>query len=126
MIPDIIINLIQWLATIVGIIGVTVITIGAFTAIIRYFVGIFSKHISGEKIARRHIDPIRVEFGRYITFGLEFLIARDLLDTIFTSGWSRLGELLLLVIIRTIISYFLLYEIQKLEEQGVSLKNHKA
>lgn len=101
---------------IAGVLGLFVITVGLTIAIVRFVVGLFfEQHTAGENIPKRHVDPIRVGLGRFINLGLEFLIAKDALETIFTRSWDDLTQLLLLVIIRTIVTFFLMYEIESIE-----------
>lgn len=102
-------------AFVAGLIGAGVIISGTVIAIIRFMLGLLEKHTRNENIPRRHIDPVRVDFSRYINFGLEFLIAKDILETIFLHSWEQVTQLLILVIIRTIVSFFLMYEVQRIE-----------
>ncbi len=103
------------IALFLGIIGAMIILIGSFIAVFDYMRSLFHHHTEYENTVRMHIDPIRVEFGRYINFGLEFFIAKDLLETIFTTTWTQIGQLFAVVAIRTIISYFIIYEVDKIE-----------
>ncbi|WOF16753.1 DUF1622 domain-containing protein [Methanoplanus sp. FWC-SCC4] len=52
-------------------------------------------------------NQIRIEFTGKIVFGLEFLIAADLLATLMTPTLEELGILASVVVIRTILGYFL-------------------
>ncbi len=110
------------LAIIIGSVGGIIITIGSLTAVFGYTRGFFEKHDNGENIAKKHIDPIRVEFGRYINFGLEFFIAKDVLETMFSTTWTEIGQLFVIVLIRTVVSYFLIYEINEIEARGKGRK----
>jgi len=60
--------------------------------------------------SEKRLIAIRLEFGRYILLGLEFFIAADVIQTIFLPTWSELGMLAAIVLIRTILSYFLTHE----------------
>jgi uncharacterized membrane protein len=64
------------------------------------------------------IDRARVELGRYILAGLELLIVSDLIDTALSLLLSDLVFLGLLVVIRSVISYFLDREINGLQREG--------
>jgi len=104
--------------TVGNVIGALIIVLGSILAVIRFIRGLFEKHTKNEVIAKRHIDPVRVELGRYINFGLEFIVAADILTTMFAPTWSEIGQLLVLVLIRTLISFFLIFEIRKVEERS--------
>jgi uncharacterized membrane protein len=53
------------------------------------------------------VDEIRYDVGRYLLLGLEFLIAADIVHTVIQPGLEEVAVLAAIVIIRTIISYFL-------------------
>ncbi len=99
-----------------GVVGGLIISAGAVLALFRFLVGAIStNHKKSDPFAKKSLDPIRVEFGRYINLGLEFFIAKDVLETMFLPTWTDIGQLFALVIIRTMISYFLMHEIEKIE-----------
>ncbi|MCM8761629.1 MAG: DUF1622 domain-containing protein, partial [Candidatus Omnitrophica bacterium] len=52
-------------------------------------------------------EVVRVKLGSYLVLGLEFFIAGDIVKTIITPTWESLGMLGAIVVIRTILSYFL-------------------
>ncbi|MFH1426816.1 MAG: DUF1622 domain-containing protein [Candidatus Kerfeldbacteria bacterium] len=98
-----------------GVLGAIMIILGTLIATGRFVQGLFQKHHPDVNIAKARLDPIRFEFGQYINFGLEFFIAKDVLETMFLPSWTEIGQLFALVVIRTVISYFLIYEIHKIE-----------
>ena len=59
-------------------------------------------------------EKIRIRLGSYLVLGLEFFIAGDIVKTIITPTWDSLGMLGAIVIIRTILSYFLTKDIKKI------------
>lgn len=52
-------------------------------------------------------ETIRINLGSYLVLGLELFIAGDIVKTIITPTWQSLGMLGAIVVIRTILSYFL-------------------
>jgi uncharacterized membrane protein len=52
-------------------------------------------------------EAIRIRLGSYLVLGLELFIAGDIVKTIITPTWESLGMLGAIVVIRTILSYFL-------------------
>ncbi|MFC1598355.1 DUF1622 domain-containing protein [Patescibacteria group bacterium] len=125
MITELIQQVAELLATTTGIIGIVIIVIGVLVAAVEYSRSIFKNHPPGEDIAKSHIDPVRVELGRYINFGLEFMIAKDVIETIFAPSWTEIGQFAALVAIRTVISFFLIYEIDKIESRKKGVKRTK-
>lgn len=108
----------EFIALVFAIIGAVIISFGSIVALIHFLKGFFEKHQPSDKFAEVHIDTVRVEYGRYINLGLEFFIAKDVLETIFVPTWTQIGQLFALVVIRTIISYFLMHEIEKIEDNN--------
>ena len=52
-------------------------------------------------------DTVRVRFGSYLLLGLEFLIAADIMQTVVKPTLTDVAILGGIVVIRTVISYFL-------------------
>ena len=59
-------------------------------------------------------EAIRIKLGSYLVLALEFFIAGDIIKTIIIPTWQGLGILGAIVIIRTILSYFLTKDINKI------------
>jgi len=58
-------------------------------------------------------ESVRIKLGSYLVLGLEFFIAGDVIKTIIIPTWESLGMLGAIVIIRTILSYFLTKDLKK-------------
>lgn len=65
-----------------------------------------------------HLNHIRLELGKSMLLGLDFFVCGDLIRTIGMQDYYSLGLLFVLVIIRTILSYFLSQEIEQLSRSG--------
>jgi uncharacterized membrane protein len=59
-------------------------------------------------------ETIRIRLGSYLVLALEFFIAGDIVKTIITPTWQSLGILGAIVVIRTILSYFLTKDLKKI------------
>jgi uncharacterized membrane protein len=59
-------------------------------------------------------ETIRIRLGSYLVLALEFFIAGDIVKTIITPSWESLGILGAIVVIRTILSYFLTKDLKKI------------
>lgn len=59
-------------------------------------------------------EAIRLKLGSYLVLALEFFIAGDIVKTIITPTWETLGILGAIVVIRTILSYFLTKDLKKI------------
>ena len=87
-------------AEILGIAGAVLIIYGGLRAVIRVILLEFSKTSFTYNQTRR-------EFTDKIVFGLEFLIAADILATLLSPTQQDLINLAVVVVIRTILGYFL-------------------
>lgn len=86
--------------------GVAIITLGGIQAAI-YFIREEKKKANLDKI-----EKARYILGNKLIVGLEFLLAGDLLTTVGSPSWDTLGKLAVLVVIRTVLSYFLEWEMR--------------
>jgi len=59
-------------------------------------------------------ETIRLKLGSYLILALEFFIASDIVKTVVTPSWEGLGILGAIVVIRTVLSFFLTQDIKKL------------
>ena len=73
-------------------------------------------------VYRRFIDnsipmgKIRIKLWHYLVLALEFLVAKDILESIVDPNMNWLLMLWLIVVIRTVLSYFLNKEIAEVKE----------
>jgi uncharacterized membrane protein len=65
------------------------------------------------------IDDIRLNLGRAIVLAVEFLLAADIIKTIVTPDYYEIGMLGALVIIRTVLTYFLNKELEQLQNKSI-------
>jgi uncharacterized membrane protein len=72
------------------------------------------KEISGKEDCLACNEAIRLKLGSYLVLALEFFIAGDIIKTIITPTWEGLGILGAIVVIRTILSYFLTKDLKKI------------
>lgn len=103
----------EWVAAVVDILAILVMLIGSA----RFVLGFVRAEITRQETERaRVINRERVELGRYILSGLELLIVSDIIHTALTLALSDLLFLGLLVLIRSMISFFLDREIHEIEK----------
>ena len=93
-------DIIHTCALVLGFAGAVLIIYGGFRAIIRVILLEFSKPAFT-------YNQIRREFTDKIVFGLEFLIAGDILATLLSPTQQDLINLAVVVVIRTVLGYFL-------------------
>lgn len=94
--------------------GVLVIFFGVIMALYRYVTYLFSRSNTNDEI---DINQIRLNLGRVLTLGLEFIVAADLIGTTTTPDYYSVGIVASIVLIRTMLSYTLNREINEISEQ---------
>lgn len=82
--------------------------------IIISFFGFLKKEIFVREESIQLNEAIRIKLGSYLVLALEFFIAGDIVKTIITPTWQSLGILGAIVVIRTILSYFLTKDLKKI------------
>ncbi len=110
------IHAIDIFAIFVGIIGVGIILVGVVHGL-RDFVTLEI----GEKNQHITHDSIRYGLGMYLLLGLEFMVAADIIETVFKPSLEHLGVLGGIVIIRTLLNYFLNKELEHIKRDDIIL-----
>lgn len=104
----------EWVAAGIDLFAIFVMLIGA----VRFGIGFLRAEVSRTSEERvRGINLERAELGRYILAGLELFIVSDIIHTALSLALSDLIFLGLLVVIRSVISYFLDREIAEIRKE---------
>lgn len=110
-------NLQQILLTIqhsISFAGILIIVSGVLVAITQYVY----YFLSGQLIKQGgKINTIRLNLGRVLILGLEFIVAADLIATTTTPDYYAIGIVAIIVAIRTLLSYSLNREIAALNKE---------
>lgn len=59
------------------------------------------------------ISTLRMQLGSSLSLSLEFLIGADILKTAISPSWNEIGMLGAIVVIRTVLNYFLTQELRQ-------------
>jgi uncharacterized membrane protein len=78
----------------------------------RWFV--FFKVVASPSI--RGYESTRLLLARFLSLGLEFQLAADILGTAVAPSWAQIGKLAAVAVIRTGLNYFLAREIKEEQE----------
>lgn len=109
-------EILHYLSLAVGIIGIAVIVWGVILMFFRLL------RLEITRMRKRSIfrerEALRHQLGSYLLLGLEFLIAADIIGTVTHPTFEGLGLLGGIVVIRTVISYFLDKEIGEFQPAG--------
>ena len=106
----------EWAATLIEVFAVLIL-ISGFLRFVVYFLRGELRWNTG-LAGTREMAVARIVLARYILSALEVFIVADLIMLVLTMSLSSLLFLGLLVVIRTLISYFLEHEIRALEERN--------
>ncbi len=92
-----------------------IIAVGAVKAILTHM----RMHI------RRRSDAIqicscRLQLGHSLSLALEFLIGADVLKTAIAPSWGEIGQLAAIIAIRTVLNFFLMWELERTEKEITS------
>ena len=101
-------DMLNWLSFAIGIIGVFIVVWGVLVTTVKFLRYEYCDltQSSPQKIKKDRI-VLRQDLGAYILLCLEFMIAGDIIHTVIKPTQEALIVLGVIVIIRTIISYFL-------------------
>ena len=95
--------------------AVVIIIWGVVCAAIR-LVGMEIKVLRGQQY-KRDAAVIRQHLGYYLLLALEFLIAVDVVETLMHPDWQEFAILAGLVVLRTVMSFSLHWELKEIEKE---------
>ncbi len=102
---DLLRSYVDLLVRFVEAVGAVVIFVGAVLAAIHFVRAVFRGQPAEEFVR------VRLGLGRYLTLGLEFQLASDVLSTAIAPSFKEIGKLAAIAAIRTALNYFLGKEI---------------
>ena len=62
-------------------------------------------------------EAVRLRLGRWLAVALEFELAADILRTAVAPTWTEIGQLAAIVVLRTVLNFFLQQEIDKAQNR---------
>ena len=118
---DILKQLTIWLAS--GVEGAAAVLIGLATveATWRSLLLFVPRHAAVHAAGRAQDakEAVRLRLGRWLAVALEFELAADILRTAVAPTWDEIGQLAAIVVLRTVLNYFLQAEIDKAESRRI-------
>ena len=97
---------VDYLRLAVEAIGAAVVGIGAASTVYRYVISLLG-------LGKYSNSEIRLYFGQYLVLGLEFQVGADILATAVSPTFEDVQLLAAIVVIRTVLSYFLQKELER-------------
>jgi uncharacterized membrane protein len=116
----IMLSILNGLVTLINLVGVAVVLWGFFVAAFAFIK--LKLHHHSSPYFLKEANKIRAVLGTYILFGLEFMIAADIIHTFIRPSQEDLIVLGTIVAIRTVISYFLSREIDEVRQEQMASK----
>ncbi|MBV6627325.1 MAG: DUF1622 domain-containing protein [Rivularia sp. (in: Bacteria)] len=101
-------NLIEIAISTCQILALFVISIGLIKGLIIFLRNAFSFSNSAKMF-----QESRLQMGYSFSLGLNFLVGGTILRTTITPSWEDIGRLAVIIVIRTVLNYLLLQNIQK-------------
>ncbi len=103
----------QTLSTVVseilGGIGILIMLYGALRAVYMFVI-----HVCCNKFT---LPNIRINLGKYFALGLEFLVGKDIVESLIHPSWDELGKLATIIVLRCVVTIFLWWELKEVEEE---------
>ena len=101
----------EWVAIAADGVAIIVIVLGFVNAVVKFVPSIWK---AGGVEVIRDIQMIRCNLGTYLVFGLELMIVSDLIQSVISHSLDDLYFLGAIVVLRTVIGFFLSKEIQEI------------
>lgn len=98
----------------VSTIGILIIISGVLYALFQYLYLILTRQWMGENAS---INAIRLNLGRVLILGLEFIVAADLIGTTTTPDYYAVGLLAIIVLVRTVLSFSINRELMSISKE---------
>jgi uncharacterized membrane protein len=105
----------EWLATGVDFASIVILSIGALRFLWRFALAEITRD---GRVRTDRVNDARLELGRYILAGLELLIVSDVIHTALSFQLEDIAFLGALVLVRSVISFFLERELKELRTAG--------
>ncbi|MBD3156336.1 DUF1622 domain-containing protein [Candidatus Peregrinibacteria bacterium] len=104
----------EYLIKALEVVGVAIIVMGVLKMLL-VFATCAIRRISPDKF----INQIRIELSNYLVLSLEVFIGRDIIETLLNPSINDIIVLVVLVILRTLLAFFLNYEIKHMPQKNI-------
>ena len=64
-----------------------------------------------------HLPYIRIDLAKHLALGLEFLVGKDIIESIIRPSWDELGKLAAIIALRIVVTLMLGYELKEIQEE---------
>ena len=116
---ELLVTAVGYLKLAVEAVGAAIVGFGALATVVVYLLSVFG-------IRKRSYTEIRLFLGRYLALGLEFQLGADILSTAVAPTIAEVEILAAIVVIRTVLNYFLSREIERERQEVEAAKRTEA
>ena len=116
---ELLVTAVGYLKLAVEAVGAAIVGFGALATVVVYLLSVFG-------IRKRSYTEIRLFLGRYLALGLEFQLGSDILSTAVAPTIAEVEILAAIVVIRTVLNYFLSKEIEREREEVEATRRTEA
>ena len=96
-------------AGIIGYIGVMIMAYGAVKSAAHFILSTIRQN--------NHLPYIRIDLGKHLALGLEFLVGKDIIESIMRPSWDDLGKLAVIIALRIVVTMMLSWELKEIKEE---------
>ncbi len=100
----------DFFAEILGFVGIAIIAWGALKSLFQFLESSF-------RYRKSDIPLTRVELGKHLALGLEFLVGKDIIESIVHPSWDDLGKLAAIIALRTAVTFMLSWELKEIKQE---------
>jgi uncharacterized membrane protein len=118
-VEELLVTAVGYLKLAVEAVGAAIVGFGALATVVVYLLSLFG-------IRKRSYTEIRLFLGRYLALGLEFQLGSDILSTAVAPTIAEVKILAAIVVIRTVLNYFLSREIERERQEVESTRRVQA
>src|SRR3989344_7900882 len=108
---NVLIDISESLALLISFLGVMLICIGCLKGAY-----LFLRKFSHNGML---LTDIRMEVGQHLALGLEFLVGKDIIESVVQPTWDELGKLAVIILLRTLLTLFLGWEMKGGKEEAI-------
>ena len=112
---ELLIELVETVVPWIEMVGIAVVLWGAIEGLIQLLLR--AKSVLLREPQLKPISHIRIAIGEKTALGLDFFLAGDIIQTIMVPSWESLAILGGIVVIRTVIAFFLNKDLRELSEK---------
>lgn len=97
-------------AAFIGYIGIAIMLVGCIKGVLLFLWQFFQKE--------NLLSDIRIELGQHLALGLEFLVGKDIIESLVEPTWDDLGKLAAIIALRTFLTLYLSRELKAVKEEA--------